>query len=129
MGMGHRVYKAKDPRLIIFDHMLKELSEKKNDDRLYQFLHKNRARSFRSRMETKGKPIYPNVDFVSGSVYAMLGIPRCLFIPIFAVARMTPVGSPISSNSVRTTASTGPSRCTWDPSRGGTCRSRREQRR
>ena len=38
-------------------------------------------------METEGKPIYPNVDYVSGSVYAMLGIPRYLFIPIFAIAR------------------------------------------
>ena len=38
-------------------------------------------------METKGKPIYPNVDFVSGSVYAMLDIPRYLFMPIFAIAR------------------------------------------
>ena len=38
-------------------------------------------------METKGKPIYPNVDFLSGSVYHMLGIPRYLYIPIFAIAR------------------------------------------
>lgn len=86
MGMGHRVYKAKDPRAIIMDQQLKELSDRKGDDRLYQFLHQIES-SFRARMETKGKPIYPNVDFVSGSVYAMLGIPRYLFIPIFAVAR------------------------------------------
>lgn len=86
MGMGHRVYKAKDPRAVIMDRMLKQLSEKKGDDRLYQFLDKIEA-AFRSRMETKGKPIYPNVDFVSGSVYAMLDIPRYLFMPIFAVAR------------------------------------------
>ncbi|MHC4882264.1 MAG: citrate/2-methylcitrate synthase [Planctomycetota bacterium] len=86
MGMGHRVYKAKDPRAIIMDRMLKELSEKRSDDQLYQFLHRI-ENSFRARMETKGKPIYPNVDFVSGSVYAMLGIPRYLFIPIFAIAR------------------------------------------
>jgi citrate synthase len=38
-------------------------------------------------MEKKGKPIYPNVDFFSGAVYTMLGIPRYLFTPIFAAAR------------------------------------------
>ena len=86
MGMGHRVYKAKDPRAIIFDRMLKELSEKKGDDRLFCMLDAI-EKAFRSRMETKGKPIYPNVDFVSGAVYTMLGIPKYLFIPIFAIAR------------------------------------------
>lgn len=86
MGMGHRVYKAKDPRAIIFDRMLRELSEKKGDDRLLRFLDAI-EKAFRSRMETKGKPIYPNVDFVSGAVYSMLGIPKYLYIPIFAIAR------------------------------------------
>jgi citrate synthase len=86
MGMGHRVYKAKDPRAVIMDLQLKELSDKKGDDRLFRFLEAI-EKAFRSRMETKGKPIYPNVDFISGSVYTMLGIPRYLFIPIFAVAR------------------------------------------
>lgn len=86
MGMGHRVYKAKDPRAVIMDKQLKELSDKKDDDRLFKMLGAI-EKSFRSRMETQGKPIYPNVDYVSGSVYEMLGIPRYLFIPIFAVAR------------------------------------------
>jgi len=39
-------------------------------------------------MEEKGKPLYPNVDFYSGAVYALLGIPTVLFTPIFAVARV-----------------------------------------
>jgi citrate synthase len=39
-------------------------------------------------MEKKGKPIYPNVDFFSGAVYTLLGIPKILFTPIFAVARI-----------------------------------------
>ena len=86
MGMGHRVYKAKDPRAIVMEEMLKELSEKKGDLKMFEFL-KEVEKSFRERMETKGKPIYPNVDFFSGGVYAMLGIPRYLFTPIFAAAR------------------------------------------
>jgi citrate synthase len=38
-------------------------------------------------MEEAGKPIYPNVDFFSGAVYSLLGIPAALFTPIFAMAR------------------------------------------
>jgi citrate synthase len=37
--------------------------------------------------DEKGKPLYPNVDFFSGAVYSLLGIPKDLFTPIFAVAR------------------------------------------
>jgi citrate synthase len=44
-------------------------------------------KAFRDRMEEKGKPVYPNVDFFSGAVYRLLGIPTVLFTPIFAMAR------------------------------------------
>jgi len=63
MGMGHRVYKAKDPRAVVMEKMLQDLAGQ------------------------KGKPIYPNVDFFSGAVYTLLGIPRDLFTPLFAAAR------------------------------------------
>lgn len=86
MGMGHRVYKAKDPRATVMERMLQDLSQKRGDLRLYEFL-KQIEESFRARMEKKGKPIYPNVDFFSGAVYTMLGIPRYLFTPLFAAAR------------------------------------------
>lgn len=84
MGMGHRVYKTTDPRATIMEHMLRELSAEKGDQRLYDLL-KQIEESFRIRME--GKPLYPNVDFFSGAVYTLLGIPRYLFTPIFAAAR------------------------------------------
>ena len=86
MGMGHRVYKAKDPRATIMESYLAELADRKDDSHLRDFL-TTLENEFRARMERKGKPIYPNVDFLSGSVYSMLGIPRDLFTPIFAVAR------------------------------------------
>jgi citrate synthase len=86
MGMGHRVYKAKDPRAIVMEKMLLDLSNQRGDTRLYEFL-KALEKGFRERMEEKGKPIYPNVDFFSGGVYTLLGIPRPLFTPIFAAAR------------------------------------------
>jgi citrate synthase len=87
MGMGHRVYKAKDPRSIIMEEFLVELSKRKNDTRNYDIL-KQVEKTFRERMEEKGKPIYPNVDFFSGAVYDLLGIPKILFTPIFAVSRV-----------------------------------------
>ena len=58
-----------------------------NDYKNYEILQEIR-KVFRERMEEKGKPIYPNVDFFSGSVYLHLGIPATLFTPIFAMSRV-----------------------------------------
>ena len=88
MGMGHREYKVKDPRSYVMEEFLRELSEKKNDWRHYEIL-KEIERQFRERMEEKGKPLYPNVDFFSGAVYTLLGIPKILFTPVFAMARVS----------------------------------------
>jgi len=86
MGMGHRVYRAKDPRSFVMEEFLQTLSAKYGDERYYAVLKKLET-EFRARMEEKGKPIYPNVDFFSGSVYTLMGIPTILFTPIFALAR------------------------------------------
>jgi citrate synthase len=86
MGMGHRVYKAKDPRAIVTEGMLEDLARRRGELELFELL-KEIETGFRARMEAKGKPIYPNVDFFSGAIYTMLGIPRDLFTPIFAAAR------------------------------------------
>ena len=88
MGMGHRVYKAKDPRAVVMERFLEELSQKKAERRYLEIL-KELERDFRARMEEKGKPLYPNVDFFSGAVYSLLGIPTILFTPIFAIARVS----------------------------------------
>ncbi len=88
MGMGHRVYKAKDPRAILMEKYLQTLSQKNNDSRNIDIL-KMVEKVFRDEMEEKGKPIYPNVDFFSGAVYSQLGIPSNLFTPIFAIARVS----------------------------------------
>ncbi len=86
MGMGHRVYRAKDPRAVAIEGYLRDLSERKGNQDYYSIL-KEIERVFRERMEEAGKPIYPNVDFFSGAVYRLLGIPRELFTPVFAMAR------------------------------------------
>jgi citrate synthase len=86
MGMGHREYKVKDPRSYVMEVFLRELSEKKGDSKYLSILTKL-EKSFRSRMDEKGKPLYPNVDYYSGAVYSLLGIPQQLFSPIFALSR------------------------------------------
>lgn len=85
-GMGHREYKVKDPRSMHMEGFLRELSERKGNSRYLSILTKIEE-TFRTRMEKSGKPLYPNVDFYSGSVYTLLGIPKDLFTPIFALAR------------------------------------------
>ncbi len=85
MGMGHRVYKVKDPRATV----LQELAE-------HVFAETSRPVEYEKAIELERvaagiygpKGIYPNVDFYSGIVYQALGIPRDLFTPIFAVARV-----------------------------------------
>jgi citrate synthase len=86
MGMGHRVYRAKDPRAIVMEEFLSDLSEKYGDAS-YKDILKTLEKEFRIRMEEKGKPIYPNVDFFSGAVYILMGIPAELYTPMFALAR------------------------------------------
>jgi len=88
MGMGHRVYKAKDPRAVIMEEFLQTLSNKYGNHDKLEIL-KKIEKTFRERMEEKGKPIYPNVDFFSGAVYSLLDIPSNLFTPIFAMARVS----------------------------------------
>ncbi|HKB05776.1 MAG TPA: citrate synthase [Gemmataceae bacterium] len=85
MGMGHRVYKVKDPRATV----LQELAE-------HVFAESSRPAKYEVAQELERlaaaiygpKGVYPNVDFFSGVVYESLGIETDLFTPIFAVARV-----------------------------------------
>jgi citrate synthase len=84
-GFGHRVYKVKDPRATV----LQELAERVFTDsgRPAQYdLAVEVEKVMADKLGPKG--IYPNVDFYSGIVYKALGIPRDLFTPIFAIARV-----------------------------------------
>ena len=87
MGMGHRVYRTIDPRAIVMEDYLKQLSEKYNDFSYYRIL-KEVETTMREHMDKKGKKIYPNVDFFSGAVYRLMKIPAVLYTPLFAVARV-----------------------------------------
>ncbi len=85
MGFGHRVYKVKDPRATVLQELAENAFVETGRPRLYQ-LAVELERVAAGVLGSKG--IYPNVDFYSGIVYQSLGIPRDLFTPIFAVARV-----------------------------------------
>src|SRR3989338_3037105 len=88
MGMGHRVYKVKDPRAYILEDMLKKLSAEKKDTKIYDTL-KEVENVVRNEMQNQGKSIWPNVDFFSGALYTLMNIPDELFTPVFAISRVS----------------------------------------
>lgn len=77
MGIGHRVYRLKDPRAYI----LEEFAKKVANPALYRV-----AKDIEEVM-AKDKNLYPNVDFFSGMVYEALGIRDELFTLLFAMSR------------------------------------------
>jgi citrate synthase len=83
MGFGHRVYKTMDPRAPILRRFSKSLGERAGDPRWYKM-----SEEILATMQSE-KGIDPNVDFFSASTYHALGIPRDLFTPIFAIARVS----------------------------------------
>ncbi|HET6350363.1 MAG TPA: citrate/2-methylcitrate synthase [Candidatus Krumholzibacteria bacterium] len=85
MGMGHRVYKTKDPRSYILQGLARELFEKFGSFPLYDVA-TELERCAIDKLGPRG--IYPNVDFYAGIVYARLGIPSDMGTPIFAVSRI-----------------------------------------
>jgi citrate synthase len=88
-GLGHAVYDTDDPRAYIVSAMSKAMEEKIGKTRWHEIsalLEKTGKEEFKRR---KGKDIYVNVDFYSGSLYLSLGIPVDLFTPAFAIARIS----------------------------------------
>ncbi len=85
MGFGHREYKVKDPRAVILQGLAEELFHRFGHDAMYDVARRLEEVAA-ERLGPKG--IYPNVDFYSGLVYRKLGIPRDLFTPVFAIARV-----------------------------------------
>ncbi len=89
-GLGHAVYSLSDPREIIFKNYVEELAHTKGMDKemnLYNTVEEEGIRLINeSRHIYKG--VCPNVDFYSGFVYEMLGIPSELYTPLFAIARI-----------------------------------------
>jgi len=85
MGVGHRVYKVKDPRAFALQGLANHLFEVKGEHPLYKVAQEV-ERVINEHVGAKG--IASNVDFYSGVVYDKLGIPIDQFTPIFAIARV-----------------------------------------
>ena len=86
MGIGHRIYRVKDPRALVLQKLAAQMIAKRGGDPLLlvaQEVEKVVAEHLGA------KRIYPNVDFYSGVVYTAMGLPPALFTPMFAVARIS----------------------------------------
>lgn len=89
-GMGHAVYTLSDPRERILKEFARKLAEEKGMEKEFEFHDRVERLAGRLIMEKRKvyKNVCANVDFYSGFVYTMLGIPQELFTPIFAIARI-----------------------------------------
>ena len=89
-GMGHAVYSLSDPRERIFKGYVEKLAAAKNreDDLLLYKYVEDAAPKLIAQKRKIMKGVSPNVDFYSGFVYDMLGIPIELYTAIFAIARI-----------------------------------------
>ncbi len=88
MGMGHRVYKVKDPRATVLQELAENAFAETGRPRNYETALELERVAGGDEYEYKKKGVFPNVDFYSGVIYQALGIPTDLFTPIFAVARV-----------------------------------------
>lgn len=89
-GMGHAIYTLSDPRAVILKEKARGLAKEKGFDKklaLYELIERLSPQVFYN-VTKKEKVICANVDFYSGLVYEMLGIPEDLFTPMFAVSRI-----------------------------------------
>lgn len=89
-GMGHAVYSISDPRANIFKGFVESLSKEKGMDKefaLYSMVERMAPQVIAEERKIY-KGVSANVDFYSGFVYNMLDLPKELFTPIFAIARI-----------------------------------------
>lgn len=89
-GMGHAVYSVSDPRAKIIKEYTEKLAKEKNMYEEYQIYSRieKLAPEIIANERNVLKGVSANVDFFSGFAYTMLGIPRRLFTPLFAVSRI-----------------------------------------
>ncbi len=92
-GIGHAVYTVSDPRAILLKEMARDLAREKGRDREFAFLELLEERAVENFMAYKGsqvgKRVCANVDFYSGFVYEMIGLPQEVYTPLFAMSRIT----------------------------------------
>lgn len=88
-GIGHAVYTISDPRTNILKKLIRPLAEEKGkieELELYQLVEEIAPTLLKQKRD---RAVSANVDFYSGLIYSMLGLPIELFTPIFAIARIS----------------------------------------
>ena len=89
-GMGHAVYTISDPRAEVFKSFVEKLAQEKGCQEEFELY--SMVETLAPKVIEKNRKMYKgvsaNVDFYSGFVYKMLGIPLELYTPIFAIARI-----------------------------------------
>ena len=91
-GMGHAIYSNNDPRASIFKRYVSKLAEEKGSAASKEFELYSMVERIAPEVIAQKRKIYKgvsaNIDFFSGFVYDMLGLPQELYTPIFAIARI-----------------------------------------
>lgn len=89
-GIGHAVYTLSDPRAVLLKEMAKDLAVEKNRVKEFEFMERLERLAIEEVYALKGdgKMLCANVDFYSGFVYDMIGLPMEIYTPLFAMARI-----------------------------------------
>jgi citrate synthase len=89
-GIGHAVYTMSDPRAVELKRLAGELAKEKDRTEEYNFLCLLEEEGIKcvSEFRKSKKPMCANLDFYSGFIYEMIGLPQEIYTPIFAMARI-----------------------------------------
>ena len=91
-GIGHAVYTISDPRAILLKELARDLAKEKGREEEFAFLEILEERAIETFSNFKGnksgKRVSSNVDFYSGFVYEMIGLPQEIYTPLFAMSRI-----------------------------------------
>lgn len=89
-GIGHAVYTISDPRAVLLKGMAHDLAREKGREEEFNFLEllEERAIAMFYKIKNNGKTVSSNIDFFSGFIYELIGLPREIYTPLFAMARI-----------------------------------------
>lgn len=90
-GLGHAIYTKSDPRAVLLKERASQLAQEKGleaEFRLYKNIERLGPQVFAEFKGIKAKTLCANVDFYSGFVYTAIQIPREIYTPLFAMARI-----------------------------------------
>lgn len=89
-GIGHAVYTISDPRAVLLKDLARDLAKEKGREEEFSFLELLEERAIECFAQFKGtkKKVSSNVDFYSGFVYEMIGLPQEIYTPLFAMSRI-----------------------------------------